>query len=67
MVLFFWVGQTIPPKCLFLHTFSRDLSLFSVRKEQRQFKQQKSPLCFEVIPFDNADDLLLQDNANLFY
>ena len=39
----------IPQKSLFLHTFSWDLSLLSALKEWRQFKQLKSPLCFEVL------------------
>ena len=32
-------GITVLQKPLFLHTFSCDLSLFSVLKEWRQFKQ----------------------------
>ena len=33
-----------------------DLSLFFVLKECRQFKQKKSPLFFEVILYNNADN-----------
>ena len=38
---------------LFLQIVSWDLILFFVVKEWRQFKRQKSPLCFEVIPCNN--------------
>ena len=37
-ILSFSDGITIQQKSLFLHTFSRDLSLFFVLKEWRQFK-----------------------------
>ena len=54
-ILSFSDGITISQKLLLLHTFSWDLSLFSVLIEWRQFKQKKSPLCFDVIPCNNAD------------
>ena len=38
-ILSFSYGITIPQKSLFSHTFSWDLSLFSVLEEWRQFKQ----------------------------
>ena len=38
-ILSFSDGITIPQKSLFLHTFSWDLSLFSVLKEWRQSNQ----------------------------
>ena len=38
-ILPFSDGITIPKKSLFLHDYSSDLSLFSVLKEWRQFKQ----------------------------
>ena len=41
-------------KCLFLYTFSWDSCLFSIEKEQKQFRQQKLPCCLEVIPVNNA-------------
>ena len=37
--LLFSNGITTPQKSLFSYTFSWDLSLFSVLKEQRKFKQ----------------------------
>ena len=43
-ILFFSDGVAILQKSLSLHTFSWDLSLFSVLKERRKFKQQKLPL-----------------------
>ena len=44
-------------KCLFSHTLLCDSSLFIVVKKWRQFRQQKSPFFFDVIPLDNADNL----------
>ena len=66
-ILSFSNGIKISQKSLFLHTFSCDLSLFSAVKVWRQLRQQKSPLCFEVIPCNNANNLLLQDNAILLF
>ena len=42
-ILPFSYGNPIPEKCSVLHTFSWDVSLISVLKEWRQFKQQKQP------------------------
>ena len=58
----------IAQKSLFLHTFSRDLSIFSVLIEWRQFKQEKSSSCFEVIPCNNAGNFFYcKDNAILLF
>ena len=54
-IVSFSEGIAIPQKSLFLHALLWDLSLFSVLKEWRQFKQQKSPWCFEVYPDNNAE------------
>ena len=56
-ILSFSDGIKIPQKFLLLHTFSWDLSSFNVLKEKRQFKQQKSPSCFEVILLSHANRL----------
>ena len=73
-ILFFSVGITIPQNSFtyfvckrFLHTFSWDLSLFYVLKEWRQFKQWKSSWSIDVVPLNNVDNFLLQDNAILFF
>ena len=50
-ILSFSDGITMPQKSLFLFTFSWDLSLFSVLKEWRQFKQSKSPWWFGCYSF----------------
>ena len=55
-IFFFYDGIKIPQKSLFLHTFWWNLSLFSVLKERRQLKQENSPLFFEVILCNNADN-----------
>ena len=50
-------------KNLYFHIFFYAIQgSFFVAKESRQFRQQKSPWCLEVMPLNNADSLL-QDNA----
>ena len=45
----------VPQKSFFCHTFSRNLSLFSVLKEWKQFKQYKLPWYFDVISLKNIN------------
>ena len=54
-ILLFSDDNPIPEKCSVLHTFSWDVSLFSVLKEWRQFKQQKPPWCFDDILLNNVE------------
>ena len=49
-------GIKIPQKYLLSNTLLSNSSLFFVLKEWRQFKQPKSPSCFDVIPLNNADN-----------
>ena len=60
----YWLSSSILPfsddnpiaeKCSVLHTFSWDVSLFSVLKEWRQFKQQKPPWGFDDILLNNVE------------
>ena len=59
-------GIIMLKKSLLTHTFWCDWSLFSVAKEWKQFRQQKSPQCLEVILLNNANSFWLQDNAIFF-
>ena len=59
-------GIGILQKSLLPHIFLFDSSLRFVPKKIRQFKQYKSPLFFDLIPLDNAEIFLLQDNTIFF-
>ena len=57
MVLYqiFGIGTIMLQKSLGSHTYLWDSSFF-VLKEWRQFKQQKWPLFFNVIPLNTPDN-----------
>ena len=64
---YFSDGNAILPKSLFLHTFSWDLSLFSVLMEWRQFKPKKALWCFELFRLNDVDSFLIQGNDILHF
>ena len=52
-------GVTILQKSLCSHTFLLESRLFCVAEELRQFRQLKSPWCFDAISLNNAGNFLL--------